>query len=138
MWYEYMESCVESVVKPDKIAKPEKEPLSKKKVYKDERETLVKKLDSILGFTETNRSFCVDTLKDDEEKQKNIIGLETDVRKYFSYSQWPYFTCGGKKKYLSLLKSIYKDMDYKLEHKAITLTCGKGYYKSSYKYTITK
>ena len=128
--YEYMESSVESVVK--------KVSLSKKTAFKTEQENIVKKLDVILGFVDENRSICIDTLRDNIDMQKKIIELEKECKMYFASGNWAYFVSKGTKEYISLMKSIYKSTGHKIERKPMSIKGDKGYYKTTYKYIITK
>lgn len=81
--------------------------------YKTEREGVIDELNIILGITETNNIFYLSLIDDDAAKQRQILDLEAKIKLYFNYSHWPFFSKDIKKrKCLSLIKSIYKDMHY--------------------------
>jgi hypothetical protein len=79
--------------------------------YKEEQEGVMRKLNEILGINENNNKFILEEIKKNEEKQRLIIGLEEEVKKYFAYTRWVYFNKKVDNKWLSLLKSIYKNTD---------------------------
>lgn len=81
--------------------------------YVKERQELLNKLLKILGISETNKVFYVDDLDKDDAKQKQILDLVEDVKQYFTYGKWVYFTKDNvPEPCLSLAKSILKDMGY--------------------------
>lgn len=90
---------------------------SKKSKYPKERQEVLDKLFSILQVTKDNMSFSLTDLEKDEAKQKQILDLADDIKKYFNCGSWPYFY---KEKmtepYLSLSKSLLKEMNYKTEY----------------------
>lgn len=98
-----------------KIDKPKKV-ISKKDKYPNERQDVLNRLYTILGITETNKIFYLDELEKDVNKQNQIIALVPDVKKYFAYGMWSYFAKPQltDKRYLSLAKSIIKDMEHKI------------------------
>jgi hypothetical protein len=85
--------------------------------YQKEQEQVVKKLNSILEIDEANNRFLLEQLKQDEEKQKQILELEEDVKKFFVYHDWPYFKNTVSNRWLSLLRSIYKHTNYEITYK---------------------
>jgi|688.fasta_scaffold71341_2 hypothetical protein len=98
--------------------------LKKADKYKTERLEILNKLNNILGITEDNNKFLLCDIDNNEDKQKEIIGLVSDIEKYFSCSSWTYFSKGimGDRKYLSLIRSIYKEFKYDLYIKTILVT----------------
>jgi hypothetical protein len=100
-----------------------KKSYKKKDKYEKEQQEIVRKLNGILGLDEKNNKFVLEELKQDEEKQKQIIGLEEEVKKYFVYNRWPYFNKNKEieNKWMSLLKSIYKSGGYNMVFKNITI-----------------
>lgn len=111
--------------------------VKKKIMYQKERLEILHKLNSILGITETHKSFALITLDNNPEMQKQINDLGVDVKKYFKCADWTYFCRNVKKKYLSLVKSIYKDMGYEIEKKSISVLNNDVLSPTQY-YTITK
>jgi hypothetical protein len=90
---------------------------TKNVLFKKEQQEVANKLHIILGITDTNNSFILDDLKSNEEQQKQIIELEGDVKKYFKYASWPYFKKTVDNRYLSLMRSIYKNTGYNITYK---------------------
>jgi hypothetical protein len=86
---------------------------AKKYKYENERNNIITKLNEILGITNTNNIFYLSDIDNDVNKQNQIIDLENDSKLYLNSCCWSYFTKDLKtRKYLSLLRSIYKDMKY--------------------------
>ena len=80
--------------------------------YKADRELILKKIYDIIGITDTNKRFYSHEIEDEK-----VLELLEDILKYFSVSNWGMFKkkktnniCG-----LSLIKSVLKAMDVKLE-----------------------
>lgn len=96
--------------------------LPKKDVFIDERKQLLQKLNDILGITDTNNAFYLYHLDNDFEKQQKIYELEKEVKEYFRCCEWTYFTKNTKKKYLSLIRSIYHDMNFNITRKATIIS----------------
>jgi hypothetical protein len=94
-----------------------KKSYKKKDKYEKEQQEIVRKLNGILGLDEKNNKFVLEELKQDEEKQKQIIGLEEDVKKYFACTRWTYYNKVVDNKWLSLLKAIYKNTNYDVQYK---------------------
>ena len=81
--------------------------------YIVERQELLQKIYNILEITENNKMFSLKKLDENEDKQKSILNLENDIKKYFLCSKWTYFNNKNrefKRSYLSLIKAIMKDM----------------------------
>ena len=81
--------------------------------YIVERQELLQKIFNILEITENNKMFSLKKLDENEDKQKSILDLENDIKKYFLCSKWNYFNNKNrefKRSYLSLIKAIMKDM----------------------------
>lgn len=87
---------------------------SKKEIFTEEREAIIKKFDELLNLTEKNRFVCVNDISDDIAKQ--ICDFAPQIKKFFTTTSWGYFNrqIDGKP-YISLLKSVYKDCGYTVE-----------------------
>ena len=79
-----------------------------------ERQDIIDKLSVILGFNDNNNMFSLHKLDNDIVKQNDIIALESDIKKYFICSNWTCFKNKNniKRKWLSLIKYIFKNMNY--------------------------
>ena len=93
-----------------------KKSYTKKAKYTKEREEIINKLNSIIGITTENNKFILEELKSNEEKQNQILGLVNEVNKYYACSQWPCFNKDIEKKWLSLMKALYKNTGYNLSY----------------------
>jgi hypothetical protein len=85
--------------------------------YTNERTEVLHKIYSILGISENNKMISLKQLDEDENKQKSILDLEADIKKYFVCSRWTYFSNRKrefKRSYLSLIKAIMRDMKVKM------------------------
>lgn len=84
----------------------------KSNIYTSECNNIIDKLNDILFTDLSNMSFYTYHLDNDIDKQNKIIQLESDVKKFMASSRWAYFNKDPRKKYFSLLRSIYKYMNY--------------------------
>jgi hypothetical protein len=84
----------------------------KVELYNEERQNIINKLFEILELSDTNKTFSLQKLDEDIEKQKQILDLEPDIKKFFKCSHW---TCIKRKnvdrRWLSIIKYILKDMN---------------------------
>jgi hypothetical protein len=90
---------------------------NKKGIYIDERKDVLRRLYEILQITDTNKIFFSDFV-DREDITNAIMTLEEDVIKYYNVSTWASFKKNVTLKNgrsLSMVKSILKDMDIKIE-----------------------
>ncbi len=88
------------------------------KNFTKERQELLQKMLNILGVTEENKMFSLKKLDEDTEKQKQILDLVEDIKKYFICSRWAFFSHKDKeikREYLSLIKAVMKDMKVKMD-----------------------
>jgi hypothetical protein len=107
--------------------------------YYDDQLRVLAKLNTILNITDTNNTFIMYELENNEEQQKQILDLETDIKKYFSYSTWSYFNAKNKKKnYMSLVRSIYKTLGYDLFYKSYKIKNGDKLIHSQIYHIIKK
>ena len=91
--------------------------------YYEERQDIIKKLNNILGITSINNSFYIYELDNNIEKQKQILDLKRDIKEYFPCSKWAVYNNSSKlkKEYISLIRSVYKYMNYEITYKSITI-----------------
>jgi len=88
-----------------------------KKVDKfiNERNEIFSKLLNILNVTDKSNTFYLHELDGSEEKQKQIMDLVPDIKKYFICSTWTCFCKDDvKRNYLSIIKYMMKDMGHKM------------------------
>lgn len=110
----------ENKITPETVEKKKRVVRKKNDIYKENQQEVVKKLNEILGITDTNNKFILEELKRDEEKQGKILGLEEEVKKYFACHDWAYFKNRVNNKWLCLMRSIYRECGYELLYKLKT------------------
>ncbi len=108
---------------------------SKKSIYMKERVEIVQKLNDILGLNDDNNVFFPVDFDQDEDKQKEILDLIDDIRKYFDCWKWPCMRNVVDRRYLGVAKSVYKSMGYTFTR---TRKYVKQYDKQMYCYVIGK
>lgn len=86
----------------------------KNEKYAQERKVVLNRLLNIININEKNNVFFIDELENDEGKKKQILELVDDIKQYFSYCSWVYFSkTDVPHPCTSLVKSILKDMNIK-------------------------
>ena len=85
-----------------------------KHINKEKQKEVLDKLLVILEINENNKTFSLKELDDNEEKQNDILGLEPMIKEGFCYSTWTCFRRDTKRKWLSMIKYILKDMEKNL------------------------
>ena len=97
----------------------------RKKIYIKERQDIINKVFEILNINESNNILYLRDLDANEEMQKQILELETDIRKYFVSGAWACFGCPNiKRKVLSIIKYLMKTMNYNIITKRKLLKTG--------------
>jgi hypothetical protein len=61
--------------------------IHKYKLYKQEQENILDRLENILDFTEDRKEISLYHLDNDDNKQRRILDLLPDIRKYFALSK---------------------------------------------------
>ena len=93
----------------------------KNDIFIKERDEIITKLNDILEITNEKNWFILYDLNNDIEKQNKILSLKDDIKKYFICSKWAFFNSSThnkiKKDYLSLIRSVYKYMNYQITYK---------------------
>jgi len=103
----------------------------------NEQSMILNNLEKILNLDNDNRSFILYYLDNNTEQQKQILALIPEIRKYFSCGSWTAINRSVKKKYLSLLRSIYKSMGYSITRKMLPISINNEVIYTQ-KYIITK
>jgi|LakMenEpi03Aug12_release.lakeMendotaPanAssembly.Ray.scaffolds.fasta_scaffold129872_3 hypothetical protein len=94
---------------------------NKKLFYSNERDNIFNQLKKIMDLDNTNTILLV-KLHDNMELKKKLIELNDDIKRYYRCSTWGYFVSinnGFKGDEITLLKSIFKDHDYKIFSKDV-------------------
>lgn len=98
-----------------------------KQINKEKQKEVLDKLFLILQINENNNKFSLHELDSNEEKQNKILGLEDEIKDAFCYSTWTCFRRDTKRKWLSMIKYVMKELDKNLisTNKAIKNESGK-------------
>jgi len=94
---------------------------NKKTYYSNEREIIFQQLKILMNLSEDNSVLLIQ-LQDNINLKNKLIEYIDDIKKYYRCSTWGYFVCtnnGEKGDEITLLKSIFKDHDYKIFSKDI-------------------
>ena len=89
---------------------------SKASQFEKERKKILHDMYSILGLCDTQKIVYLYDLDNDLEIQSKISELQNDVKLYFNYAAWPFFSKENTKRpYMSLIRSIIKEMNIKTQ-----------------------
>ena len=69
-----------------------------------------------------DNTILLNKLQDNQELKNKLIEITDDIKKYYRWSTWGYFVSvnnGEKRDEITLLRSIFKDHDYKIFSKDI-------------------
>ncbi len=96
----------------------------KNEKYAEERKQVLNKILKILELTEKNDTFYVNDLESNDKKIEQIKNLVNDIKQYFPYSMWAYFSKPNLPyPYTSLVRSILRDM--KIEFASVSVINNK-------------
>lgn len=96
--------------------------LTKRKLYKNERQDFLNELNNFLNLTDDNNTLLSNTINNDDKLQKFIDDNQHKIKTFFKYCKWGYFRNTENKKDLSaLIKNIYKEQDYTIFSKPFTI-----------------
>lgn len=110
----------------------------KSELYKKEQEEICDKVVNILGLDDKN-SFVLYELDNDKEKQKKLLDLIPEIRKYFSFSGMTGVSEPKKVKrpYMSIIRNIGK-LKYNIITTNYYVRIDKETRKKSMKYFLIK
>jgi hypothetical protein len=97
----------------------------KKTRYAKERNELIEKLNKLIGITETKNSVFLYELEKDANLKSEVEKLVPDIKKYFKYGHWGYFSNEqnrGQYNHIGLMRAVYTDCDYEILSKLKTNT----------------
>ena len=95
----------------------------KKDLYKDERNKIISELNTLIGFQEDKNinQIMLYELEENEKLKERLTELsENEIKKYFSYAHWGYYSTDikkGKNNSIGLFKSLYKNENYTISGK---------------------
>ena len=92
-----------------------------KTFYSNKRENILQQLKNLMDLNNDN-TILLNKLQDNQELKNKLIEITDDNKKYYRCSTWGYFVSvnnGEKRDEITLLRSIFKDHDYKIFSKDI-------------------
>lgn len=81
---------------------------------KEKQKEVLEKIFAILNINDINKTFSLKELDSNLDKQTAILGLEEEIKEAFCYSTWTCFRRNIKRKWLSMIKYVMKDMEKNL------------------------
>ena len=105
--------------------------------YPEQRETICKKIISILELNEYNE-FLLCELDTNSEKKQKILDLKEEINKYFACSTISSFKHNFecKRPYLNIVRGILRKLGYIFENSNILFKLENGTYIKTTKYKI--
>jgi hypothetical protein len=103
--------------------------------YKEERQDVFNKILKILNIDLVNNNmFSLHRIDENPEIQNKIYELEPEIKKYFIHSNWTCYKQKNeiKRRWLSLLKYLAKDLDYKLIPMQLKSNINKPKYEDTF------
>ena len=86
-----------------------------KKITEDniiKQKEILEKIYNIVGINSTNKSFLLQDIDADEEKQKQIYELESEIKDNFICGAWACFTKTNQdRKWYNIIKTVCKHTD---------------------------
>lgn len=94
---------------------------NKQQIYKKERITILHTILQALHINQNNTIFYSHIVDEDEELHNIIDSIELNIDEYFSTGTWAYKKKNAcvDRKYLSIIKSVLKDMNVEINITAI-------------------
>lgn len=113
-------------------------PIKKSILFVKERKEVCDKMLEILQLDDDN-AFILCKLEDDDDKQKQIMDLAEDIRKFYVGSEVASLRVGSslKRKYLNVIRYLLKQNGYTLKCMNYRYPVEKGLYKNTRKYKVT-
>jgi hypothetical protein len=89
--------------------------------FKEERKNVLNTILEILNINDNNKIFYSHMLDEDENLQNQILALDQEIERVFKVSSWIAYKQKEtiERRYLALVKSIFKEMNVKYESASI-------------------
>jgi hypothetical protein len=105
----------------------------KKTKYANERKELIEKLNKLIGIDETKNSVYLYEMENNSNLKPEIEKLLPDIKKYYKYGNWGYFSNSeskGHDNHIALIRAIYNDSGFDVvsKHKVTTFNDIKKQY----------
>lgn len=92
--------------------KREKKRSTKKELYRQEREEIIKELNEILKINENKNYVYLYDIENDDNIKNKINEMSEEVKKYFKVGNWNYYIMknnGDKPLEIGLIRALYRD-----------------------------
>lgn len=89
--------------------------------FKEERKNVLNAILEILNINDNNKIFYSHMLDEDENLQNQILALDQEIERVFKVSSWIAYKQKEtiERRYLALVKSVFKEMNVKYESASI-------------------
>jgi len=108
----------------EKVVRKRNRP-DKKTRYATERQEIIEKLNNLIGINETKNSVFLYELEQNTNLKSEVEKLVPDIKKYFKYGNWGYFSNDPSKchdNHITLIRAVYNDCDYDILSELKTAT----------------
>ena len=114
----------------EKIIKPSGRPRKDEK-YKKQREDILKKMNTLLKVTDTNKVFYIYDIDNNQKLIDDIMAMKDDISAYFRSKSCRVFSKKEiQREYMSLVKIVYKEMKVGIIYSMKTITRDNKNFKS--------
>ena len=87
---------------------------TKKNLFNNERNEIIKKINNLLDITENKNFVYLYDIETNEKIKKEINNMSDEIKKYFKVGNWNYYIMknkGEKPLEISLIRAVYRDED---------------------------
>jgi len=95
--------------------KRQKKRSTKKELYRQEREEIIKELNNLLNINENKNYVYLYDIEKDKNIKNKINKMSEEVKKYFKVGNWNYYIMknnGNKPLEIGLIRALYRDEDW--------------------------
>ena len=100
---------------PNDFGKRHKKRSTKKELYRQEREEIIKELNNLLNINENKNYVYLYDIENDDNIKNKINEMSEEVKKYFKVGNWNYYIMknnGDKPLEIGLIRALYRDEDW--------------------------
>jgi hypothetical protein len=87
---------------------------TKKEMYREEREEIIKKINLLLEINENKNYVYLYDIENNENIKKKINNMSDEIKKYFKVGNWNYYIMknnGENPLEIGLIRAVYRDED---------------------------
>ena len=110
-----------NILKGKKVCKKRS---TKKELYRNEREEIIKKINDLLGITEKKNYVYLYDIENSENIKEGINKMSDEIKKYFKVGNWNYYVMknnGEKPLEIGLIRAVYRDEDILMATKELSI-----------------